>query len=162
MLATASRRTFSVFPSNCCFTHSYECCLLQRNTNHGGANRHTKPRRGSARRSSLPRPGARRTSTGADQRHGIQPGNDRSEGHQGLPGHRALHRVSIDTSGTNIISIRGISSSGAPAHRHLYRRHTHQMRALGFNPDTLPRTFGLIGRNLPRLFGAGRGCTSAT
>src|SRR5258708_7927585 len=53
--------------------------------------------------------------------------------------------VSIDTSGTNAISIRGISSSGGAGTTGIYIDETPiQMRALGFNPDdTLPKTFDL-------------------
>lgn len=53
--------------------------------------------------------------------------------------------VSIDTSGTNAISIRGISSSGGAGTTGIYIDDTPiQMRALGFNPDdTLPKTFDL-------------------
>src|SRR5450755_4307504 len=49
--------------------------------------------------------------------------------------------VSIDTSGTNAISIRGISSSGGAGTTGIYIDDTPiQMRALGFNPDdTLPK-----------------------
>src|SRR5882672_1877322 len=53
--------------------------------------------------------------------------------------------VSIDTSGTNAISIRGISSSGGAGTTGIYIDDSPiQMRALGFNPDdTLPKTFDL-------------------
>src|SRR6201998_102385 len=53
--------------------------------------------------------------------------------------------VSIDTSGTNAISIRGISSSGGAGTTGIYIDDTPiQMRAVGYNPDdTLPKTFDL-------------------
>src|SRR5712675_161392 len=53
--------------------------------------------------------------------------------------------VSIDNSGTNAISIRGISSSGGAGTTGIYIDDSPiQMRALGFNPDdTLPKTFDL-------------------
>jgi iron complex outermembrane receptor protein len=70
--------------------------------------------------------------------------------------------VSIDTSGTNAISIRGISSSGGAGTTGVYIDDTPiQMRALGFNPDdTLPKTFDLDRVEVLRgpqgtLFGAG-------
>jgi len=52
---------------------------------------------------------------------------------------------SIDNSGTNAISIRGISSSGGAGTTGIYIDDSPiQMRALGFNPDdTLPKTFDL-------------------
>jgi iron complex outermembrane recepter protein len=70
--------------------------------------------------------------------------------------------VSIDTSGTNAISIRGISSSGGAGTTGIYIDDTPiQSRALGFNPDdTLPKTFDLDRVEVLRgpqgtLFGAG-------
>jgi iron complex outermembrane recepter protein len=53
--------------------------------------------------------------------------------------------VNIDTSGTNAISIRGISSSGGAGTTGIYIDDTPiQMRSVGFNPDdTLPKTFDL-------------------
>ena len=70
--------------------------------------------------------------------------------------------VSIDNSGTNAISIRGISSSGGAGTTGIYIDDTPiQMRALGFNPDdTLPKTFDLDRVEVLRgpqgtLFGAG-------
>ena len=70
--------------------------------------------------------------------------------------------VAIDTSGTNAISIRGISSSGGAGTTGIYIDDTPiQMRALGFNPDdTLPKTFDLERVEILRgpqgtLFGSG-------
>ena len=70
--------------------------------------------------------------------------------------------VSIDTSGTNAISIRGISSSGGAGTTGIYIDDTPiQMRAVGYNPDdTLPKTFDLERVEVLRgpqgtLFGSG-------
>src|SRR5271155_3267234 len=70
--------------------------------------------------------------------------------------------VSIDNTGTNAISIRGISSSGGAGTTGIYLDDTPiQMRAVGFNPDdTLPKTFDLDRVEILRgpqgtLFGAG-------
>jgi iron complex outermembrane receptor protein len=75
---------------------------------------------------------------------------------------RYVPGVSIDNSGTNAISIRGISSSGGAGTTGIYIDDTPiQMRAIGFNPDdTLPRTFDLQRVEVLRgpqgtLFGAG-------
>ncbi len=53
--------------------------------------------------------------------------------------------VTIDDSGTNAISIRGISSSGGAGTTGIYIDDTPiQMRSVGFNPDdTLPKAFDL-------------------
>src|SRR5208283_42761 len=70
--------------------------------------------------------------------------------------------VSIDNSGTNAISIRGISSSGGAGTTGIYVDDTPiQMRSVGFNPDdTLPKTFDLDRVEVLRgpqgtLFGSG-------
>ncbi|HVN99387.1 MAG TPA: TonB-dependent receptor [Steroidobacteraceae bacterium] len=70
--------------------------------------------------------------------------------------------IAIDNSGTNAISIRGISSSGGAGTTGIYIDDTPiQMRAVGFNPDdTLPKTFDLDRVEVLRgpqgtLFGAG-------
>jgi len=75
---------------------------------------------------------------------------------------RFVPGVSIDTSGTNAISIRGISSSAGAGTTGIYIDDTPiQMRSLGFNPDdTLPKTFDLERVEVLRgpqgtLFGSG-------
>ena len=75
---------------------------------------------------------------------------------------RYIPGVSIDQTGTNAISIRGISSSGGAGTTGIYIDDTPiQMRSVGFNPDdALPKTFDLDrveGLRGPQgtLFGAG-------
>ena len=75
---------------------------------------------------------------------------------------RFMPGVSIDNSGTNAISIRGISSSAGAGTTGIYIDDTPiQMRSLGFNPDdTLPKTFDLERVEILRgpqgtLFGSG-------
>jgi outer membrane receptor protein involved in Fe transport len=75
---------------------------------------------------------------------------------------RFVPGVTIDNSGTNAISIRGISSSAGAGTTGIYIDDTPiQMRSLGFNPDdTLPKTFDLERVEVLRgpqgtLFGSG-------
>jgi iron complex outermembrane receptor protein len=75
---------------------------------------------------------------------------------------RFIPGVSIDNSGTNAISIRGISSSAGAGTTGIYLDDTPiQMRSIGFNPDdTLPKTFDLERVEVLRgpqgtLFGSG-------
>ncbi len=75
---------------------------------------------------------------------------------------RYVPGVSIDQTGTNAISIRGISSSAGAGTTGIYIDDTPiQMRSVGFNPDdTLPKTFDLERVEVLRgpqgtLFGAG-------
>jgi len=75
---------------------------------------------------------------------------------------RFIPGVSIDQTGTNAISIRGISSSGGAGTTGIYIDDTPiQMRSVGFNPDdALPKTFDLQRVEVLRgpqgtLFGAG-------
>ena len=70
--------------------------------------------------------------------------------------------VTFDTTGTNAISIRGISSSGGAGTTGIYIDDTPiQMRSVGFNPDdALPKTFDLERVEVLRgpqgtLFGSG-------
>ena len=75
---------------------------------------------------------------------------------------RFVPGVTIDNSGTNAISIRGISSSAGAGTTGIYIDDTPiQMRSVGFNPDdTLPKTFDLERVEVLRgpqgtLFGSG-------
>jgi outer membrane receptor protein involved in Fe transport len=75
---------------------------------------------------------------------------------------RYVPGVSIDPTGTNAISIRGISSSAGAGTTGIYIDDTPiQMRSVGFNPDdTLPKTFDLQRVEVLRgpqgtLFGSG-------
>ncbi len=75
---------------------------------------------------------------------------------------RYVPGVNIDPTGTNAISIRGISSSAGAGTTGVYIDDTPiQMRSVGFNPDdTLPRTFDLQRVEVLRgpqgtLFGSG-------
>ena len=75
---------------------------------------------------------------------------------------RYIPGVNIDPTGTNAISIRGISSSAGAGTTGIYIDDTPiQMRSVGFNPDdTLPRTFDLQRVEVLRgpqgtLFGSG-------
>ena len=75
---------------------------------------------------------------------------------------RFLPGVSIDNSGTNAISIRGISSSAGAGTTGIYIDDTPiQMRSVGFNPDdSLPKAFDLERVEVLRgpqgtLFGSG-------
>jgi outer membrane receptor protein involved in Fe transport len=70
--------------------------------------------------------------------------------------------IAVDQTGTNAISIRGISSSGGAGTTGIYLDDTPiQMRSVGFNPDdSLPKTFDLDRVEVLRgpqgtLFGAG-------
>ena len=126
----------------------------------GGRRRHRRAG-GNCRHGHATRRGAEQ---GADQRHGNVPrmtwtcaaSRTSRTSRASRPG------VSIDNSGTNAISIRGISSSGGAGTTGIYLDDTPiQMRAVGFNPDdTLPKTFDLDRVEVLRgpqgtLFGAG-------